>query len=194
MSKVNRSGMWKITFNSPAVLGFGAICIFALILNIMTAGYANSLIFSTYHSSLTDPMTYVRFITHVFGHSGWDHLIPNMSYILLLGPLLEEKYGSRSIMYIILVTALSTGIVNYVIFRESELLGASGVCFAFILLSSFTSFYDREIPLTFILVAVIFLGQQIYEGLFLSDNIANFAHIIGGIIGAFFGFAYNRRY
>jgi len=189
MAKVNNSRLWKITFNSPVVLGFAAICVLALLANINTGGVANGAIFSTYHSSLKSPMTYVRLFTHVFGHSGWDHLISNMSYILLLGPLLEEKYGSKIIVKIIAITALVTGVVNYVMFTDTALLGASGVCFAFILLSSFTSFRDREIPLTFILVAIIFLGQQIYDALFVVDNIANFAHILGGVVGAVVGFA-----
>ena len=43
---------------------------------------------------------------------------------------------------------------------------ASGLVFAFILLNSFTSFKEGEIPLTCILVAFIFIGQQIYDGIF----------------------------
>jgi GlpG protein len=116
-----------------------------------------------------------------------------MRYILLLGPLLEEKYGSRLILVVILITAGVTGILNFILFPDAALLGASGVVFAFIILSSITGFNSKEIPLTFILVAVIYLGQQIYSGLFIKDNIANFAHIIGGLVGAILGFALNRR-
>jgi GlpG protein len=73
------------------------------------------------------------------------------------------------------------------------MLGASGVVFAFILLSSITSLKDGSIPLTFILVAVMYIGQQVYQGIFIQDNIANLAHIIGGAVGAILGFAMNRR-
>ena len=125
----------------------------------------------TYHSSLTNPLTYVRFFTHVLGHSGWEHYIGNAAYILLLGPMLEEKYGSKRLLQVIAITAVVTGLVNYILFPNVALCGASGVVFAFILLTSFTSFKNGEIPLTFILVAVIFLGQQVYEGVFLQDNI-----------------------
>ena len=65
--------------------------------------------------------------------------------------------------------------------------------FAFILLTSFTSFKQGEIPLTFILVAIIFLGQQIYEGVFLQDNISNLSHVLGGIIGSVAGYRLNKR-
>ncbi len=151
-------------------------------------------LFMTYRAPLSDPLTWVRFFTHVCGHSSWEHLLGNMSYILLLGPMLEEKYGSRLLLIVIAITALVTGVLNFILFPDAALLGASGVAFAFIILSSITGFNSKEIPLTFILVAVIYLGQQVYSGLFVSDNIANFAHIIGGLVGACLGFFLNRRY
>lgn len=184
---------FRITFNSPVILSFVGICLFAMVLNYITGGVSNQIAFMTYHSSLKDPFTYVRFFTHVLGHTNWEHLIANMSYILLLGPMLEEKYGSKRIIQVIVITALVTGIINYVFFVNIALCGASGVCFAFILLSSFTSFKEGEIPLTFLLVAAFFLGQQIFQGIFLQDNISNMAHILGGIIGSFIGFLLNKK-
>ena len=94
---------------------------------------------------------------------------------------------------VIVVTALVTGVVNYVFFWNTALCGASGVVFAFILMSSFTSFREGEIPITFILVAVIYLGQQIYEGIVLQDNISNMAHILGGVVGGILGFSLNKK-
>ena len=91
------------------------------------------------------------------------------------------------------ITALITGLVNYLFFRNTALCGASGVVFAFILLSSFTGFKDGEIPLTFILVAVIFIGQQVVEGITVRDNISNMAHIAGGVIGGLAGYLLNKR-
>jgi GlpG protein len=183
----------KITFNSPVILGFIFVSLAVLILGFATLGKSNELLFMTYHSSLTNPLTYVRFFTHVLGHSGWEHYIGNASYILLLGPLLEEKYGSKRMIQVILITAVVTGIVNYVLFWNVALCGASGVVFAFILLTSFTSFKQGEIPLTFILVAIVFLGQQVYDGLFLKDDISNLSHILGGVIGAIVGYKLNKK-
>ncbi|MBQ8945959.1 MAG: rhomboid family intramembrane serine protease [Lachnospiraceae bacterium] len=183
----------KITFNSPVVLGFIFVSLAVLLLGFVTMGKSNELLFMTYHSALTNPLTYLRLFTHVLGHAGWEHYIGNASYILLLGPMIEEKYGSKRILQVILVTALVTGVINYILFPSVALCGASGVVFAFILLTSFTSFKQGEIPLTFILVAIIFLGQQVYEGVFLQDNISNFSHVLGGIIGSVVGYRLNRR-
>lgn len=184
---------WKISFNSPVILGFVGICFIVMLINMATDGRSNDLLFVTYHSSLRDPLTYVRFFTYIFGHDGWTHFIGNMGYILLLGPLLEEKYGFVRILQIIAITAVVTSLINYIFFWNVALCGASGICFAFILLSSFISLNEREIPLTFLLVAAIYLGQQIYEGITAHDNVSNLGHIIGGVIGAVVGFALNRR-
>ena len=193
----------KITNNSPAILGFALVSLGVLILNILTGGKSNQLLFMTWHSSLKSPLTYLRFFTHILGHSSWSHYIGNMAYILLLGPMLEEKYGSQKILEVmgitalvtalVLVTAGITGLVNYIFFPAVALCGASGVVFAFILLTSFTSFRAGELPVTVILVALIYLGQQVYEGIFLQDNISNLSHIIGGIIGAAIGYRLNVK-
>ncbi len=184
---------FKISYNSPVVLTFVLLCLLVLLMSIGTHRRSTTLLFMTYHSSLFSPLTYLRFFTHVLGHSGWEHLIGNASYLLLLGPMLEEKYGSKTIVEIILMTALVTGIVNYIFFPSVALCGASGVVFSFILLSSFTGFREGEIPLTFILVAVIYIGQQIFQGITVNDNISNMAHIVGGIVGAVIGYALNKR-
>ena len=184
---------FKITFNSPVVLGFIFLSLAVLILGFLTMGKSSALLFMTYHSSLKNPLTYVRVFTHVLGHSGWAHYIGNASYILLLGPMLEEKYGSKRILQVILITAVVTGVVNYVLFWNVALCGASGVVFAFILLTSFTSFKNGEIPLTFIMVAVVFIGQQVYEAVMLQDNISNLSHILGGIVGSIVGYRLNKK-
>ena len=188
----------KITFNSPAILGFSGICLIALILGMITRGQSTHILFMTYRDSLLNPMTYVRQRQHgedssQGGHQNWAHFIGNMSYILLLGPMLEEKHGTSRIVEIILVTAFVTGLVNFILFPRVALCGASGVVFAFILLTSFTNFKEGEIPLTFILVALIYLGQQVFEGLSIRDNVSNLSHIIGGIVGAICGYCLNIK-
>jgi rhomboid protease GluP len=182
----------RITFNAPVVLSLVAISFLATLLNYITDGASGRMLFMTYHSSLLSPLTWVRAITHIFGHADWSHLIGNMSYLLLLGPMLEEKYKSSTLAIVIVLTALATSLVNYIFFPYIALCGASGVVFAFILLSSFTSFKDGEIPLTFILVALFFLGQQVYEGITVQDNISNTAHIVGGIVGGITGYVLNK--
>ncbi len=183
----------KIYLNAPITLGFSLICIIALLLNMVSSGKTNVLFFSTYGSSLLSPMTYIRLLGHIFGHANVDHLVSNLLYILLLGPMLEEKYGSTVILKIIIITAVVTGIVHCVLWSNVSLCGASGVVFACIILSSFTAFKDGEIPLSFILVALLFIGQEIYSGIAVRDNISNLTHILGGVVGSGAGYALNKK-
>ncbi len=183
----------KLSFNAPVTLCFMIICFLALVAGTITGGKSTDLLFSTHRAPVTSPLMYLRLFTHVFGHSGWAHFTGNISLILLLGPMLEEKYGALKIVEVIAITAVVTGLINNAIFGYTSLCGASGVVFAFILLTSFTEFKEGEIPITFILVVVVYLGQQVYDGLFLKDNISNLSHIIGGIVGAVVGYFFNKK-
>lgn len=189
---MNGKGRFKVTINAPVVLGFAAACMVVQILNVLTGGASNLAVFSVYRAPLSNPLTWLRCVTHVLGHADWGHLLNNLMLLLVLGPMLEEKYGGGRLALVMVVTAAVTGIVNMVFFPNVALLGASGIVFAMVLLSSITSAREGELPLTFILVAVLYLGQQLYEGLFTSDNISQLGHIIGGLVGSVFGFAMNR--
>lgn len=183
----------KLSFNSPVVLWFSVICLVALILGFVTNGATTTALFSVYRSSLASPLTYVRFFGHICGHANWQHFIGNMTMLLVVGPMLEEKYGSLNILFVILTTALVTGIVNFIFFPHIQLLGASGVVFAFILLSSFTSIREGTIPVTFILVATIYIGGQIFDGVFVQDNVSNLTHILGGGVGSALGYVMTKN-
>lgn len=180
-----------LRYNAPVVLTFTIIC---TIVRLLADVHQDSVLpfFTLYPNA--DPFSilyYIRYASHVIGHIDWQHLLGNMSFILLMGPLLEEKFGSKKLALMIVVTALTTGLLNNLLFNDS-LMGASGIVFMFIILSSFANVKDGEIPLTFILVVVLFIGNEIYSS-FKEDTISQFAHILGGLCGSFFGFALKRK-
>lgn len=144
-------------------------------------------------ASLADPLFFVRLFGHVLGHAGWDHFIGNMLLFLVIAPPLEELYGSRTLLSGILMTALVSGILQCVLFPSSALLGASGIVFMLIMLSSLAGSRNGGIPITLILVGALYLSQQVYDILFVQDNVANFMHIVGGACGTVFGFAVRRK-
>ncbi len=183
----------KISINAPVVIIFVGLMLAATLLGQLTGGTVTRLLFQTYHSSLLSPLTYVRFFTYVLGHDGWSHFMGNAVYILLLGPMLEEKYGSAALVKVILITALVTSVINYIFFPGVAMCGASGVVFAFIIMTSFTGFKAGEIPLTFLLITVIFIGQQIVDGIFVKDNVSQLSHILGGVVGALMGYNWNKK-
>ncbi len=176
-----------IDYNAPVTLTFVLICLAVLLINEATNYSLVYTFFATYSNSLLNPLTYVRLVTYIFGHAGWDHFIGNMMYILMLGPMIEEKYGSKNLLYMILITAVVGGMLNNVLFPDVALMGASGIVFMMIILASATSFEKGQIPLTMILVLIIYLGGEIQDAVYATDNISQFTHIAGGICGAVFG-------
>ena len=182
-----------ISFDSPIILGFFAACLGAYILNMVTAGWANHVLFSVYRAPLFDPLTYLRFFTHTIGHANWDHFCANITMILIVGPMLERKYGSLNMLFVILVTAFITGLVQFLLFPGTALLGASGVLSALILISAFVNFKNGKISATLVLVTLFYIGGQIYDGIFLQDNVSQLTHILGGIIGGVFGYVMNKE-
>ncbi|MFP4377914.1 MAG: rhomboid family intramembrane serine protease, partial [Spirochaetales bacterium] len=181
-------------YNAPVTLSFALIATLILVADqLLGTDIIPSLFMMPSRSqfSFSSFADWIRLFTHVAGHAGWQHLLSNFAFILLLGPILEEKYGSSSVLFMMAITALVTGILNVLLF-STGLLGASGIVFMMILLSSFTNFRRGEIPLTFILVVLLYVAREVVTA-FQEDSISQFAHIAGGLCGSLFGFLQPRE-
>lgn len=186
-------GKKVIDYNSPVILTFAGVSLVALILGACTGGITNRLLFSVYRSSVLNPLTYIRLFTHVLGHADISHYLGNMMFFLLLGPGIEEKYGSKLTLIMIAITALVTGLINCLLFSGTALLGASGIVFCFIVLSSMTGLKDGKIPLTLIIVCFLYIGQEVFNALFVNDNVSQLTHIVGGACGCVMGFVNKKK-
>jgi membrane associated rhomboid family serine protease len=181
----------RIQYNSPVVLTFTLMALGSYALGLITNRHTTSLLFSNYRTSYLDPLQYVRLFTHVLGHANWMHFAGNFIVILIIGPMLEEKYGSKNLTKMILLTAFVTGLIH-TLFSNTVLLGASGIVYMFIILSSFTNTEAGRIPLTLIIVFFIFVGREVFSGVTAQDNISQISHILGGICGVMFAFRKSR--
>jgi len=184
----------KIRYNAPTVLSFAFLCTFILIISEAFSWTITHNWFSVPGRGDFSPANiqhWIRIFTHVIGHAGWAHLVANISIILLLGPILEDIYGTIPLLIMICLTAFITGILH-AFFFSSDLLGASSVVFMMILLVSFTNFNRGEVPLSFILILVLYLGNELLEAFrnisTSGYNVSHFAHIVGGLVGSLFGF------
>ena len=173
----------KILYNSPVILTFTLVSLVVLIIGSLTNGASTMLLFSVYRSPLSDPLSYIRLFGHAIGHANLEHYVSNFLIILLVGPMIEEKYKSRNLIIMMLFTALITGIIHIIMSPGTVLLGASGIVFMLILLSSFTNVKEGQIPMTLIFVAVVYIGQEVMSGILAKDNISHITHILGGICG-----------
>ncbi len=182
----------RISYNSPVILTYTLIAFSVLLIDQYTPGSLTQHYFTLWNQfDFRSPVDYFRAVSHVIGHADWPHFLGNFMLILLIGPILEEKYGSWTLFEMIVTTALATTILN-LLFFNTGLLGASGIVFMLILLASFANVRTGRIPLTFILILLIYIGSELLNA-FRNDSISQFAHITGGIAGSLFGFLYPKK-
>ena len=181
----------RLKYNAPVTLTYSLLCALVLLVDQVSGGWLIRGFFTIYPDfSAASPLSWLRLVSHVIGHASWAHLIGNFAFILLIGPVLEEKYGSLPILLMMIVTAAATGVLNIVVVRTG-LLGASGIVFMLILLSSFTNIRSGEIPLTFILIVVLYVVRELVNAL-TPSTVSQVAHIVGGICGGLFGFLFSK--
>lgn len=185
---------FKITYNAPVTLTFVIICalLFLVDQKLLGGKFIPSFLTAPAKSGVEggfNPSSfahYLRLFFHVTGHIDLNHLLGNLSFVLLLGPLLEERYGSKMLCLMMLVTALVTGVINSCLI-PLPLCGASGIVFMLIVLASITTIEKNVIPLTFVFVVVLFFGREFLGGA-KTESVSTVAHVAGGLCGSLFGF------
>ncbi|MCF7929350.1 MAG: rhomboid family intramembrane serine protease [Spirochaetales bacterium] len=181
-----------IRYNAPITLTFALFATLVLALDQLAGtGLVNGIFSLPAGADMNQTGTFLRLLAYPLGHFGWQHLLGNFAFLLLLGPALEEKYGSGPLFIMILITTIITGILN-ILLLPNGLVGASGIVFMMILLTSFANFRRGEIPLTFILVLLIYLTKEII-GSMESNQVSELAHIAGGALGSLLGFLFSGR-
>ncbi len=180
----------RIRYNAPVILTFTLVCAVVLLIDNISGGAFIQAFFVLPPSLPPTIFGWLKMFSYVIGHANWAHLIGNFSFILLIGPVLEEKYGSLPLLAMMAVTAIATALLN-VLLLHTGLYGASGIAFMLILLSSFTNIRQGEIPVTFLLIVLLYLVRE-FVNAFTPSTVSELAHIVGGIIGGLFGFAISR--
>jgi len=181
-----------IDFNAPFILCLTGLALAALIIDLLTGGAMQNT-FAAKRTSFSDPLQYIRIFSYVIVHAGSAHFIGNFMMILAIGPMVEEKYGSGRLCAATIITTLVTGLGSVLFFPNVALVGASGIVFMLILLASFTNVRQGKLPVTVLLVAVLYLGNEIIQGLFNPSNVSRIGHIVGGLCGAAFGILFHSK-
>ena len=182
-----------IQYNAPVTLTFALLSLLALLLGRITDGWTTQNLFVVFRSPLTDLLTYPRLFLHVLGHQDFASCAASIVMILVVGPAAEERFSSRRVLLAILITALVTSLVLWFFFPNSSLMGASGVAFMLIVLSSFAGARSGVIPLTLILVLILYLGTEIAQAVTGTAGLVQLTHIAGGVVGVVLGLIYIRK-
>ena len=178
----------KFDYNSPVIITYLIVSLGAWLLNIITNKKSNKLLFTSYRSSPFNPLTYIRLFTHAIGHIDLTHLIHNFLFILLIGPMIEEKYGSINLLVMLLLTSLVIGLFN-TIFSNYSITGASGNVYMLIVLSSFSNITEGKIPITLILILIFYIISEFKSAVFEGNKKTyHTGHLLGALCGLAFGF------
>ena len=135
-----------------------------------------------------------RFITSIFLHGGFAHLLYNIFALALFGSMLERLIGSRRFMFIFFLTGILANILS-VNFYDSSL-GASGAIFgvigALIIVRPLMFIWAFGFPMPLFVAGIIWVAGDLI-GLFVPSNVANLAHLSGMFFGLIFGFVYRKN-
>ena len=182
----------KVSYDAPVTLSFVIICALFFLLN--TYVIKNGALLKVLASPTTQagalpfiakqPVSYLRLLLYIFGAGDASVLITNLILIMLLGPAMEERYGSVIIGIMIFVSALFSGVLN-ACFCEASLVGAVPVVSMMIFLNAFMSFSKKKFPLSFVAVMVFFVVLQIVSG---AGAVKIIICIAGGLCGSLFAF------
>ena len=177
----------EFNYNSKVIISYLIICLIAWFFNVLTRGKTNKLFFESYRSSPLNPLTYIRMITHSIGHRDWDHLVSNFLIILLIGPMIEEKYGSTNLIIMFIITSIVIALFN-LLFSNYSILGASGNVYMLIVLSSFSNIQEGTIPITVVLICIFYIIGEIKRTITeRKSKVYHDGHLIGALCGLAFG-------
>jgi len=180
----------KLEYNSPVVLTFAIISTLVFFVDQIIPYDLIKNLFIYYGNY--GALDILRMFLCSMGHGSVEHLLGNMTLILLIGPMLEEKYSSKVILLLMLLTSLTIGLAHLLFFNNG-ILGASGIVFMMIILSSFTNMKKDSVPITFIMVCILFLGKEVYNGIFVNNNVSEISHILGAVVGMAYMLIENKR-
>jgi len=150
-----------------------------------------------------DPYDYTPFLTNMFLHGGWFHILSNMWTLWIFGPAVEDRMGPGRFLVFYLLCGIGASVAHALVNAASPVpaLGASGA------ISGVIGAYMRLFPLSRLIVmipilfvpfffempaalfALIWFLTQVVQGVgavlapALGGGVAWWAHIGGFVVG-----------
>ena len=135
-----------------------------------------------------------RFVTAIFLHGGFPHLLYNLFALALFGSILEKYIGSKKFLFVFFVTGIFANLISINYYDSS--LGASGAIFgiigALVLIRPMLVVWAFGLPMPMFLAGALWAVGDVI-GIFVPSNVANVAHLSGMFFGLVFGLIYRER-
>jgi rhomboid protease GluP len=195
----NKTSSFKLTLDSPFLLLFLSISLILLAQEISPfAPHLDSTFFALppFSHCRYRPWWFLKLLTHPLAHASPSHCFNNFKHIILLHPSQEYLYSTRAILVLYVAAASVCGAFHWLFgARNTALLGSSGYLFALIgLHAGSTVRTGGEVPLTFPLTVLIFVGEELYHGATKEDGVSRLTHVVGGAVGIGFSIMYGMLF
>ncbi len=128
------------------------------------------------------------FVTYMFVHAGFTHLLFNSIALFVFGPLVEERMGSTSFLVYYLYCGVGAAIFSLLIsgiMPVTAFIGASGaimgVAYAFARFAPDAELmvFPVPVPIRAKVLVWLFVAFEIFGALTRNDDIAHLAHLGG---------------
>ncbi|MGM5483455.1 MAG: rhomboid family intramembrane serine protease [Nanobdellota archaeon] len=134
-------------------------------------------------------------ITSMFLHADPAHLLFNMYALLLFGPLIEQKVGSKRFLTVFLISGIMAALISLPFYDRA--LGASGAIMGIIgltimLMPDLQVLLFFAIPMSLRTAGIIFAFIDIF-GIFVPSGVANIAHLAGLGTGLLAGWYFKKK-
>lgn len=134
-----------------------------------------------------------QFLTHMFMHGGFLHLLMNMYAFVAFGSVLERQWGAKKYLLFYLITGLGAAALHLAVMGNHPyvpMVGASGAIYG-VLMGFAMLFPETVLTLIFPPISLkakwwvlIWLGIELITGIGgTADGIAHFAHLGGALFG-----------
>lgn len=143
----------------------------------------------------SDHFNITQYLTSIFAHGGFLHILFNMIMLYFLGISFEKQFGSKKLLYFYLIVGVITNILTHLIpylFSSPSIfpsLGASGSIFGLLIVYGII-YPNRLIHIMFIPIGIkakYLIGGYILFQLisFINDtsNLSYMAHLCGALVG-----------
>lgn len=133
---------------------------------------------------------YWQFLTYMFVHGSFTHILFNMLAVLFFGIAVERALGSKEFLLLYFVSGVLCGVISFIVYYFSGqyfilLMGASGAIYA--LLLAYAVIFPRTriyiwgvLPVSAPLLVAAYAGIEIANQLFsIQGGVAHMTHLAG---------------
>ena len=154
----------------------------------------------------TDHPEYVwTWVTSVFSHGGFGHIVVNSIVLYFFGPIVERRVGTRAYVALFLGAGMLAGLAQVgtalVLGETSAVLGASGAIMAImgvltVLNPGLRVYLYFILPVPLWLLTIGFAAYSVFIALgggIGAGGVAHLAHLVGLVVGLGYGERLKRR-